>query len=81
MVIGVIDSHYTPSTKCLFNGTMMQFQPAGSVEDYKQTEIAIKLLRSEVARALKVGEEVPGARVEQTTRLVIQARTALKPQR
>ncbi len=41
-------------------------------ERYKHTEIAIKLLRSEIARALKAGEEVPGARLEQTTRLEIQ---------
>jgi hypothetical protein len=32
----------------------------------------IKIFRSEIARALKVGEEVLGARLEQTARLVIQ---------
>lgn len=41
-------------------------------ERYEQTEIAIKLLRSEIACALKAVEEVPGARLDQTTRLVIQ---------
>jgi len=41
-------------------------------ERYKQAEITVKLLRGEIARALKAGEEVPGARLEQTTRLVIQ---------
>ncbi len=41
-------------------------------ERYKQAEITVKLLRSEIARALKAGEDVPGARLEQTTRLVIQ---------
>lgn len=58
----------------------MQANPPGvAIEDeeripdrYKQTEIAVKLLRSEIASALKAGEEVPGARLEQTTRLVIQ---------
>jgi hypothetical protein len=39
---------------------------------YKRADITIKLLRSEIARALKGGNEVPGARLEQTTRLVIQ---------
>lgn len=41
-------------------------------ERYKHAEIAVKLLRSEIARALKAGEDVPSARLEQTTRLVIQ---------
>jgi Siphovirus Gp157 len=40
--------------------------------EYKRTEVSIKLLRSEIARALKGGNEVPGARLEQTIRLVIQ---------
>ncbi|MGH9960160.1 MAG: siphovirus Gp157 family protein [Pyrinomonadaceae bacterium] len=57
----------------------VQANPPGvTVEDeeiperYKHTEITVKLLRSEIARALKAGEEVPGARLEQMTRLVIQ---------
>ena len=41
-------------------------------ECYKRTEIVTKLLRSEIARVLKAGEEVPGARLEQSNRLVIQ---------
>ncbi|MGH8651362.1 MAG: siphovirus Gp157 family protein [Gammaproteobacteria bacterium] len=41
-------------------------------ERYKHTEITVKLSRNEIARALKAGEDVPGARLEQTTRLVIQ---------
>ena len=32
----------------------------------------ITIFRSEIARALKAGEDVPGARLEQTTGLVIQ---------
>jgi hypothetical protein len=32
----------------------------------------LKLLKSDIARALKAGESVFGARLEQTTRLVIQ---------
>lgn len=35
-------------------------------ERYKHAEIAVKLLRGEIARALKAGEGVPGARLEQT---------------
>ena len=41
-------------------------------ERYKHAEITVKRLRSEIARALKAGEAVPGARLEQATRLVIQ---------
>jgi len=41
-------------------------------EHYKQQVIAVKVLKSEIAKALKAGEEVPGARLEQSTRLVIQ---------
>jgi hypothetical protein len=40
--------------------------------EYKRTELSIKLLRSEIAKAMKLGKDVPGARLEQTTRLVIQ---------
>lgn len=39
---------------------------------YKCTETVTKLLRSEIARALKAGEDVAGARLERTSRLVIQ---------
>jgi hypothetical protein len=41
-------------------------------ECYKRTETVTKILRAEIARALKAGEDVDGARLEQTTRLVIQ---------
>jgi DNA replication initiation complex subunit (GINS family) len=41
-------------------------------ERYKRTETITKILRAEVARDMKAGEEVTGARLEQTTRLVIQ---------
>ena len=41
-------------------------------ECYKHTETVTKILRAEIARALKAGEDVDGARLEQTTRLVIQ---------
>jgi hypothetical protein len=40
-------------------------------ERYKQPVITVKVLRAEIARALKAGQEVPGARLERTTRLVI----------
>jgi Gp157 protein len=53
--------------------------PSVMVEDeeaipacYKQRVIAVRVLKSEIARALKAGEEVPGARLEQSNRLVIQ---------
>jgi hypothetical protein len=39
---------------------------------YKRTETVTKLLRSEIGKDLKAGVEVPGAYLEQTTRLVIQ---------
>jgi uncharacterized secreted protein with C-terminal beta-propeller domain len=39
---------------------------------YKRTEITIKVLRSEIAKALKAGERVPGVHLEPSTRLVIQ---------
>jgi Siphovirus Gp157 len=39
---------------------------------YKRTETITKILRAEIARDMKAGEEVTGARLEQTTRLVIQ---------
>jgi hypothetical protein len=39
---------------------------------FKQPVTTVKLLRSEIAKALKAGERVFGAHLEQTTRLVIQ---------
>jgi hypothetical protein len=41
-------------------------------ERYKQEVISVKVLKTEIARALKAGEDVTGARLKQTTRLVIQ---------
>jgi hypothetical protein len=38
---------------------------------YKQPVITVRVLRAEIARALKAGQEVSGARLERTTRLVI----------
>lgn len=39
---------------------------------YKQEVITIKLLKAEMGKTLKAGEQVPGAHLEQITRLVIQ---------
>lgn len=39
---------------------------------YREQVITIKLLKAEIGKALKVGAQVPGAHLEQTTRLVIQ---------
>jgi Siphovirus Gp157 len=41
-------------------------------ECYKHTETVTKILRAEIGRALKAGEDIDGARLEQTTRLVVQ---------
>ena len=41
-------------------------------ERFKQAVTTVKLLRCNIAKALKAGEPVFGARLEQTTRLVIQ---------
>jgi hypothetical protein len=41
-------------------------------ERFKQPVTTLKLLKSDIARVLKAGESVFGARLEQTTRLVIQ---------
>ena len=38
---------------------------------YKQEVITVKLLKSEISKALKAGMQVPGAHLEQGTRLVI----------
>jgi hypothetical protein len=39
---------------------------------YRSTETVTKILRAEIGRALKAGEDVEGARLVQSTRLVIQ---------
>jgi hypothetical protein len=53
--------------------------PSVTIEDeavipecYKQEVITVKVLKAEVARVLKAGEEVPGARLKHSNRLVIQ---------
>lgn len=53
--------------------------PSVAIEDetllpdrFKQPVTTIKLLKSDIARALKAGEPVSGARLQTTTRLVIQ---------
>lgn len=40
--------------------------------EYKRSETVTTLLRAEIGRALKAGEEVPGSRLQRSTRLVIQ---------
>lgn len=40
--------------------------------EYKRTETLITVLRAEIGRALKAGQEVPGSRLQRSTRLVIQ---------
>lgn len=40
-------------------------------EAYREEVTMVKLLKSEIGKALKAGEAVAGARLEQTTRLVI----------
>jgi hypothetical protein len=40
-------------------------------DTYREQVITVKLLRSEIGKALKSGENVPGAHLEQATRLVI----------
>ena len=40
-------------------------------ERYKQRIVTVKVLKAELAQALKAGSEIPGARLEQSTRLVI----------
>ena len=39
---------------------------------FKERVVTVKLLKAEIARALKAGERIAGAHLEQTTRLVIQ---------
>ena len=41
-------------------------------DDFKETVSAVKLLKAEIGKALKSGQAVPGARLEQSSRLVIQ---------
>jgi len=59
---------HTPSTKIgPFSAQRCNFGPlavSSIPERYKRAEIAIKLLRSEIAQALKGWEAVPGARLE-----------------
>ncbi len=58
----------------------VQANPPGVVIDdekrvpkrFKERMITVKLLKAEIAKALKAGERVAGAHLEQTTRLVIQ---------
>lgn len=40
-------------------------------EEFKQPVVTIKLLKAEISKALKMGAPVPGAHLEQNTRLVI----------
>lgn len=40
-------------------------------DDFKETVTAVKLLKAEIGKALKAGEAVAGAHLEQTSRLVI----------
>lgn len=41
-------------------------------DEFKETVVTIKVLRAEIGKALKAGQPVPGAHLEQTSRLVIQ---------
>ena len=41
-------------------------------DDFKETVSAVKLLKAEIGKALKAGQAVPGAHLEQSSRLVIQ---------
>lgn len=41
-------------------------------DDYRSTETVTRILKSEISNALKAGVEIPGARLEQSRRLVIQ---------
>lgn len=41
-------------------------------ENYRHTETVTRILKSEISNALKAGAEIPGARLEQSRRLVIQ---------
>ena len=38
---------------------------------YQQEVITVKLLKAEIGKALKAGQQIPGAHLEQSTRLVI----------
>ena len=40
--------------------------------DYRRTETVTSLLKAEIGAALKAGEEIPGAHLERSQRLVIQ---------
>jgi hypothetical protein len=41
-------------------------------DGFRETITTVKLLKAEIGKALKSGEAVPGAHLEQSTRLVIQ---------
>lgn len=41
-------------------------------DDYRRTETVTRILKSEISNALKAGARIPGARLEQSRRLVIQ---------
>lgn len=41
-------------------------------ETYRHTETVTRILKSEIGEALKAGQDIPGARLQQTRRLVIQ---------
>ena len=40
-------------------------------DDYRRTETVTTILKAEISAALKTGREIPGARLEQSQRLVI----------
>lgn len=41
-------------------------------DEFKKTIVTVKVLRAEIGKAIKAGQAVPGAHIEQSTRLVIQ---------
>ena len=50
---------------------VMLEDPERLPEVFTETVSTVKVLRAEIGRALKAGKEVPGARLERMTRLVI----------
>lgn len=54
-----------PSTVVISDATKLP-------DEFTETITNIKILKTEIAQALKSGQEVPGAYLEQSTRLVIQ---------
>jgi hypothetical protein len=70
--IGKIKNHYL-ALRVQANPPSAAIKDKAAIpEQFKRTEVSIKLLRAEIGKALKCGEDVPGARLEQTNRLVIQ---------